>query len=188
MWVQNPHFENLITGGETFRLLQMYITVLQTFAKTVRSSLVTWNVGAKPTFRKSHYWRGDLSLVRRVGMQKYSYSLLSFLSIRYCYMWNDLVTIIFFAGHRWTTKQKIGRLMSNFGWGCSSNHIFHIILTLRSIYDNSTLFRPEESYKEFMDAFELKVAEKFKPNKFPTCDCDEMSRLWESHPASNPGW
>jgi hypothetical protein len=50
-----------------------------------------------------------------------------------------------------------------------------------------TLFLPEEDYKELLAAYETKVVQKFKPNKFPLCDCEETTRLWVSHSEKNPG-
>ena len=50
-----------------------------------------------------------------------------------------------------------------------------------------TLFCPEESYNEIIAAYESKIAEKFKPNKFPLCNYDETTSLWVSHSSANPG-
>ena len=35
--------------------------------------------------------------------------------------------------------------------------------------------------------WQRKVVQKFKPNKFPLCDCEETTRLWVSHSEKNPG-
>ena len=53
--------------------------------------------------------------------------------------------------------------------------------------ETCTLFTPEEKYNELVEVFQTKVQEKFKPNKFPLCECGEVTSLWVSHSASNPG-
>lgn len=50
-----------------------------------------------------------------------------------------------------------------------------------------TLFCPEESYTEIITAYESKIAGKFKPNKFPSCNCEETTSLRVSHSDANPG-
>lgn len=52
--------------------------------------------------------------------------------------------------------------------------------------ESCTLFVPEEKYLELMDAYETKVLEKFKPNNFPKCDCNDVASLWLSYSTKNP--
>ena len=37
-----------------------------------------------------------------------------------------------------------------------------------------------------MDAYEKKVLDKYKPGKFPKCNCDEVASLWLSYSSKNP--
>jgi hypothetical protein len=38
-----------------------------------------------------------------------------------------------------------------------------------------------------IETFQTRVNDKFKPNNFPLCDCDEVVSLWVSHSTKNPG-
>ena len=57
---------------------------------------------------------------------------------------------------------------------------------LKCASQKCTLFIPEERYPELMDAYEMKVDKVFKPNKFPLCECEDVSSLWISHSSKNP--
>ena len=48
-----------------------------------------------------------------------------------------------------------------------------------------TLFVPEEKYLDLIEAYDKKILEKYRPNKFPNCDCDEVSSLWLSYSSKN---
>jgi hypothetical protein len=53
--------------------------------------------------------------------------------------------------------------------------------------ETCTLFVAEEKYTELVEVFQTKVHNKYKPNNFPLCECDEVCSFWVSHSTENPG-
>ena len=52
--------------------------------------------------------------------------------------------------------------------------------------EQCSLFCPSEKYNELYSVYENKVAQSYKRNNFPVCECNEIVSLWVSHSTANP--